>query len=114
MDEVTITAAQGPRRYGLLEVPLPPGASVESTTWGISLPGADGKLEGLERARHQPTAFGYAVPVDPIAGVQRIRHLLRFAERGSFSMPRARLFAMYRPDAKAFEAGPPTRNLQVQ
>ena len=66
LDDVTITPARATIRYSILEVPLPPGAAVENTTWGIQLAAGDGeasdeesddedssgrKLIGLERAR---------------------------------------------------------------
>jgi uncharacterized protein YfaS (alpha-2-macroglobulin family) len=114
LDDVAVTAAGKPQRYGLLEVALPPGAVVESTTWGINLPGDKDKLVGLERARHQNTSFGYAVPVDPIAGTQHVRHLLRFGEKGTFHVPRARFYRMYLPEAKAFEDGDGPHSMVVQ
>jgi uncharacterized protein YfaS (alpha-2-macroglobulin family) len=114
LDEVEVSGSGAPLRYGILEVPLPPGATVESTTWGLSVPGPDGKLQALERARDQPTAFGYAVPLDPIRSGERIRHLVRFAEPGTFRVPSARLYRMYAPAEKAFEADAGGRALEVQ
>jgi alpha-2-macroglobulin len=114
LDELTLTPSGSPRRYGVLEVPLPPGATVEGTTWGMHLPGTDGKPEALERARHQPTSFGYAVPVDPLAERARVRHLVRFGQRGTYHVPRARLYRMYVPDNKAFESGAASRRFEVQ
>jgi alpha-2-macroglobulin len=115
LDEVTVTPNGGlTLRYALLEVPLPPGASVDSTTWGINFPGAEDKLEGLERARHEPTRFGYAVPVDGVTEPIRLRHLVRFAQQGTFTLPRARLYRMYQPAAKAIEAGAATRQVEVR
>lgn len=38
LDEITLTSEQDAvLRYGQVEVPLPPGADVERTTWGISV-----------------------------------------------------------------------------
>jgi uncharacterized protein YfaS (alpha-2-macroglobulin family) len=114
LDEVTVTPQGAALRFALLEVPLPPGASVDSTTWGIGFKGADDKLEGLERARHEATRFGYAVPIDGVREPLRLRHLVRFAERGVFEMPRARLYRMYQPSVRATESGAATRRMEVR
>ncbi|MBS1158426.1 MAG: alpha-2-macroglobulin domain protein [Proteobacteria bacterium] len=106
LEEVTLHATAGePPRYGLLEVPLPPGADVERGTWGIRVRGLDGEeVVPMERARHQPGELSYAVPVDDLAEHHTFRHLLRFGSRGSFSVPAARFHRMYQPEEKAFEA----------
>jgi uncharacterized protein YfaS (alpha-2-macroglobulin family) len=115
LDEVKIAPNGLTLRYALLEVPLPPGASVDSTTWGINLPGGkDDKLEGLERARHETTRLGYAVPVDGVAEPLRLRHLVRFAQQGTFTLPRARLYRMYQPTATAVETGDGPRHVEVR
>ncbi|HEV7816289.1 MAG TPA: hypothetical protein VGP06_14460 [Janthinobacterium sp.] len=49
----------------MLEVALPPGAAVETGTWGIQLKQGD-KSEALERARNQDRPDGYLVPVDAL------------------------------------------------
>jgi alpha-2-macroglobulin len=105
LDEIRVTPTGRPLRYAMLEVALPPGASVESTTWGIDLPDRDGKLRGLERARHQATRDGYVVPVDGLSEPTALRHLVRLAQRGSFVLPPARLYRMYQPEARGVEAG---------
>jgi uncharacterized protein YfaS (alpha-2-macroglobulin family) len=64
-----------------------------------------GEALELEKARHQPFTGGYAVPVDPLAGETTVRHLVRFAQRGTYALPPARFYRMYAPDAKAFESG---------
>lgn len=107
LDELQVATAV-PLRWALLEVGLPPGASVEPGTWGIALdPGGGQPAVPLERATHQPIAQGYAVPIEALAegGTVTVRHLLRFAQRGRFALPPARLHRMYDPEAKAFDAG---------
>ena len=81
LDEVTVTPNNLTLRYALLEVPLPPGASVDSTTWGINFKGAEDKLEGLERARHEPTRLDMRCPSMACRAPLRLRHLVRFAQR---------------------------------
>lgn len=104
-------------RWALLEAALPPGASVESSTWGLDLAGADaGATRPLERATHQTTAQGYAVPVDALAanGTLTVRHLVRFAQRGQFKLPPARLYRMYEPEAKALDASGRWSTMEVK
>lgn len=67
LDEITLTSEQDAvLRYGQVEVPLPPGADVERTTWGISVnkPNA-AKQQGqlLEKARNEMGELAYMVPV---------------------------------------------------
>ncbi|NHZ34050.1 alpha-2-macroglobulin family protein [Massilia rubra] len=114
LDEITLTPAAGAKyRYGLLEVALPPGASVEATTWGMTLAGE--KKEALEAARHESRREGYVVPVEPLAEPLRVRHLLRFAQKGSYVLPPARYYRMYQPENKALEGeGKTMRTLQVE
>lgn len=104
MDEITLKpiAAGGRARFGLVEVALPPGASVEPTTWGIELIGAE-KPAALEQARHVERRDGYAVPIDLLDGERKVRHLLRFAQKGRYRLPPARFYRMYQPDQLAFE-----------
>lgn len=103
MDEITLKPGAGARaRFGLVEVALPPGASVEATTWGINLLGA-AKPEALERARHVERRDGYAVPVELLDGERKLRHLLRFAQKGRYRLPPARFYRMYQPDQVASE-----------
>ncbi len=105
LEEIRLTATGTPPRFGLLEVPLPPGADVERGTWGILLRGVGGEeVVPMERARSQSGDLSYAVPVDSLAEPKVIRHLLRFGNRGSFALPPARFHRMYQPEEKAFEA----------
>ncbi len=114
LDEIRLKpAAAGQQRFGLLEVPLPPGANVEPTTWGIVM--AASQPMPLERARHTDRPDGYAVPVDPLEGEVTVRHLLRFAQKGSYVLPPARYYRVYQPEQKAFEGdGKTTRTLKVE
>ena len=114
LDEITLKAAPGTKhRFGLLEVALPPGAMVESTTWGMVMAGD--KPVALERARHTERRDGYAVPVEPLEGDVTVRHLIRFAQKGSYVLPPARFYRMYQPEQKAFEGGgKSTRALKVE
>jgi uncharacterized protein YfaS (alpha-2-macroglobulin family) len=111
LDEVVLKRTSGSAmRFGIVEVPLPPGANTDRTTWGIAVrfPGAAAP-EALERARYEQTPRGYAVPVDVLDGEVVIRHLVRPTQTGSFALPPARYYRMYQPDQKAFEEKPRAR-----
>jgi uncharacterized protein YfaS (alpha-2-macroglobulin family) len=99
LDQVTLGAPKA-MRWALLEVALPPGAAVEASTWGLDLSG-----QPLERARHEPTPQGYAVPVEKLeaGGSVTLRHLVRFAQRGQFKLPPVRVHRMYQPEAKGVD-----------
>jgi uncharacterized protein YfaS (alpha-2-macroglobulin family) len=108
LDEVIITSkAAKPLRYGMLEVPLPPGADVERTTWGIKLMGKAGtEPTALEKARFEPGQMAYAVPVDALSGELRLRHLVRFSQKGQFNLPPVRFTQVYAPQHQAQEQKP--------
>ncbi len=108
LDEVIINSkANTPLRYGMLEVPLPPGADVERTTWGIQLQGkADSEPTSLEKARFEPGQMVYAVPVDALSGELRLRHLVRFSQKGQFNLPPVRFTQVYAPQNQAWEKKP--------
>lgn len=107
LDQITLQGAPQPLRFVLAEVPLPPGATVEGSTWGLDVAeagAAGGSTQALERARHQATDFGYAVPFDTVGREPLVaRHLVRFAQRGVFQLPPTRAHRMYDPDAKAHD-----------
>jgi hypothetical protein len=108
LDEVIITSkAAKPLRYGMLEVPLPPGADVERTTWGIKLMGKAGtEPTALEKARFEPGQMAYAIPVDALSGELRLRHLVRFSQKGQFNVPPVRFTQVYAPQHQAQEQKP--------
>ncbi|MFJ3369386.1 alpha-2-macroglobulin family protein [Pseudomonas sp. NPDC086251] len=108
LDEVIITSkAAKPLRYGMLEVPLPPGADVERTTWGIKLMGKAGtEPSALEKARFEPGQMAYAIPVDALSGELRLRHLVRFSQKGQFNVPPVRFTQVYAPQHQAQEQKP--------
>ncbi len=115
LDQIELQAPAA-MRWLLVEAALPPGAAVESSTWGIEIEDAGGKAQSLERAQSQPGAQGYAVPVEAlVAGTPvTVRHLLRFSQRGQFKLPPARLQRMYQPEAKAFDTSGQWTAVNVQ
>jgi uncharacterized protein YfaS (alpha-2-macroglobulin family) len=112
VDEVTLTPRSGNAyHYGLLDVPLPPGSDVEATSWGVSIDGLPGAKEGSGPQPFQRAAsfemgeLAYHQPVPLLDRPVTLRQLVRFALPGTFTLPPARYFRMYQPDAKAFEGG---------
>ncbi len=115
LDEVIITSkAAKPLRYGMIEVPLPPGADIEQTTWGIKLQGKAGtEAAALEKARFEPGQLGYAIPVDALSGELRMRHLVRFSQKGQFNLPPVRFTQVYAPQHQALEQKPAYGQIKV-
>ncbi len=105
LDEVELLPnASAALRYGIIEVPLPPGTTADRTTWGIQLQwGSDAKSDALEKARYEVTERGYAVPVDELSSKFVVRHLIRPAQSGKFGLPPVRYYRMYQPEQKALE-----------
>ncbi len=105
LDEVTLTnKSDAPQRYMLLEVPLPPGADVERTTWGITVSGlSDKNGVPLEKARNEMGQLSYIVPVDELVESKVYRHLVRFSQKGEFLLPPIRYSRMYAPQEAAME-----------
>jgi len=124
VDEVTLTPRSGNAyHYGLLDVPLPPGGSVEATSWGVSIDGLPGEKEGesgpqpfARAASYEMGELSYHQPVPLLDRPVALRQLVRFALPGTFALPPARYFRMYQPDAKAFEGGKSDRatTLRIQ
>jgi uncharacterized protein YfaS (alpha-2-macroglobulin family) len=111
LEEIRLVVENGSRvKYGMIEVPLPPGAAVEGTTWGVVLD----QGEALERARNEPTRGGYAVPVENLDQPVVLRHLLRFSQKGKYVVPPARFYSMYAPQNKALEMGGKYQMVEVR
>ena len=109
VDEIEMSAAADAAglKYGVLEVPLTPGASVESTTWGVRFanwPDESGAPAQLSEARHVSGELQYAIPVEE-TGNFTFRHLVRFSQTGTFTLPRVRYYQMYNPANRAYESG---------
>jgi len=123
VDEVTLTPRSGNAyHYGLLDVPLPPGGDVEATSWGVSIDGLPGAKDGsgpqpFQRvASYEMGELAYHQPVPLLDKPVTLRQLVRFSLPGTFTLPPARYFRMYQPDAKAFEGGKSDRmtSLRIQ
>ena len=116
LDEVILTTkSPKPLRYGMLEVPLPPGADVERTTWGVNLAGLAGaEATPLEKAHFEPGQMAYGVPVNSLNGEVRLRHLIRFSQKGQFKLPPARFSQIYAPEHQAQEQKPALGQITVE
>jgi uncharacterized protein YfaS (alpha-2-macroglobulin family) len=104
LDEIAVSGNVA-LRHALVEAGLPPGASVEASTWGIDIETGADKVVSLERAQQQDIPQGYAIPIDTLNAGESlsVRHLVRFAQRGQFNVPAVRLHRMYDPEAKAID-----------
>ncbi len=116
LDEVTLTNKSGtPQRYMLLEVPLPPGADVERTTWGITVSGlSDKNGVPLEKAHNEMGQLSYIVPVDELVESKVYRHLVRFSQKGEFQLPPIRYSRMYAPQEATTENGSGLKTVTVK
>lgn len=106
IDEVELSSTSGQQRFGIAEVPLPPGADVEATAWGLQikgLPGEEAGYQPLRRLAYQMGSLSYGVPVESLDKTVRVRQLVRFGTRGKFSLPPVRFYRMYQPSDKAFQ-----------
>ncbi|MFH0783990.1 MAG: alpha-2-macroglobulin [Pseudomonadota bacterium] len=112
LDEVKLDPGKGRYRYGLLEVPLPPGAELDPFTWGMGVQGVAETEDPvpLPETRAEMKNGSYAVPVGRLGGDgetrRRIfRHLVRFPLRGTMHLPPVRYFSMYNPEEATAKAG---------
>jgi uncharacterized protein YfaS (alpha-2-macroglobulin family) len=106
MEAIELTPAK-PLRYMVVEVALPAGAQVESSTWGIKIKQPSAKTEGdMPKANFQDLSGRYAVPVGDIDKATTVQHLIRFSQRGTYVLPPARAYNMYSPDAQVLETEP--------
>ncbi len=112
LDELEVASTR-PLRWAIAELALPPGAFVEESTWGIDLGSAD-KAAPMARSVAQASRLGYTVAIDNLSGTKTVQHLLRFGQRGKFNLPGARVWRMYQPEGKAYEAGPASQVWNVQ
>ena len=110
LDEITLTSEQDAvLRYGQVEVPLPPGADVERTTWGISV-----NKPNAAKQRNEMGELAYMVPVKELTGTVTFRHLLRFSQKGQFVLPPARYVRSYAPAQQSVAAGSEWTGMQVK
>ncbi|CBL45959.1 Conserved hypothetical protein [gamma proteobacterium HdN1] len=116
LDEITVSTTANQRlRYGLLEVSLPPGADVEPSVAGIKVAGlSDSGEVSLEKARSEPGQLSYAIPLEQLQGSVRVRHLVRFSQKGQFHLPPSRYYPMYAPARQSFEESPAMSSIVVR
>ncbi len=109
LDQIILESKGGTYRYGLLEVPLPPGGEREPFTWGMAVTGLtkDEQPLMLSESRAENRAESYIVPI-PVLGSSTaaaekriLHHLIRMPLQGSLQVPAVRYFSMYNPEAWA-------------
>ncbi len=105
LDEVVVTPLKGTSyKYGLLEIPLPPGADLLPIPYGMKV-GARGSYAKVPETEYQEGDNSYAIPVESLRGVTIFQRLVRFSQAGKFTLPPARFYRTYQPNDKAFEEG---------
>jgi uncharacterized protein YfaS (alpha-2-macroglobulin family) len=112
LDEVRLDPGKGHYRFGLLEVPLPPGAELDPFTWGMAVEGVTETEDPvfLPETRAEMRDGSYAVPVGRLGKSaetkqKTFRHLVRFLLRGTMHLPPVRYFSMYGPEEATSHAG---------
>ncbi len=115
LDQIDLQAGEA-LRWAIVEVGLPPGAAVETGTWGLDFANGEGPPTPLERAEHVPNPQGYAVPVQGLEAGKSVtlRHLVRFSQRGQFKLPPTRVYRMYQSEAKALDPSADWLKVQVR
>lgn len=104
LDEISLSSKQA-HQYGIVEAPLPPGAAIEHSTWGINLiEKQGGNAQPIDRGKAEEHRDRYGVPIEflPANGNVVARHLLRVGQSGRFTLPPARYYRMYQPSMKAY------------
>lgn len=107
LDEIRLSS-RNVYRYGIVEAPLPPGAAIERSTWGIALLEGDdkaGKPIDSSHAEEHPDRYGVPLEYLPADKEIVLRHLLRVGQSGSFTLPPVRYHRMYQPERKAYAEG---------
>ena len=58
--------------------------------------------------------MAYGVPVNSLNGEVRLRHLIRFSQKGQFKLPPARFSQIYAPEHQAQEQKPALGQITVE
>lgn len=110
LDEVVVSSQTGKRRYGALDIPLPSGAELETSPWGMKIAtdaqATSEQLLELQNGEVQAFPHHYTIPLETLEGELRFMHLLRFSQRGEFELGRARYFDMYHQQQQALQSNP--------
>ncbi|WP_434779372.1 alpha-2-macroglobulin family protein [Neisseria sp. Ec49-e6-T10] len=109
VDEITLTPKTSkPLQYGLVEVGMPTGASVESTTWGMHIAQLD-EQDAKPFGNHtfEEGVLSYRLPVTKLTQTTKFRQLVRFSQKGQFHVPAVRLFNMYQPQLNTQQQATP-------
>lgn len=113
LDEIRIRTDRN-LSYGLIEVPLPPGAHAEASTWGIYFD----KGQALEAARFEEMPGAYVIPIDQLKKSDKssstIRHLVRWGQTGQYQLPAIRYWLMYQSGQQAWEAQPNWSRMKIE
>lgn len=91
--------------HGMIEVPIPPGASIQTELGQIEVvkineSGSDETIhmDSLSRLGN----LTYTIPVKELAAKKVFRHVIQFSAKGKYKLPMTRFFEMYEPRKKAY------------
>lgn len=111
IDEVTITPKATDSKFLLVEAPLPPGADVDSKTWGLEF---GSFTTNFIEPRPASMGLGYSIPVEALGSSTKFHQLVRFSSRGQFQVPPIKVFKMYKTSERTYETGIKSRGFVVK
>lgn len=106
VDEITLSSAGRPLEYALVEAALPPGGGIEATTWGMQIAGLDTPdAKPFGNNTFEEGTLSYRLPLARLSEPVKLRQLVRFSQRGTFTLPPVRVFSMYQPSLNSMQKG---------
>ncbi len=103
LDEVTLTP-KGKMNYGIVQIPLPPGGSVEKSSWGTQVRLNKNSVIIDEKGTQEGVDY-YSAALPHLHGEVKVYQLIRFSTKGRFTIPGVRYFKMYAPEQQAYSSG---------
>jgi uncharacterized protein YfaS (alpha-2-macroglobulin family) len=103
LDEVTLTP-NGKMNYGIVQIPLPPGGSVEKSSWGTQVRLNKNSVVIDEKGTQEGVDY-YSAALPRLYGEVKVYQLIRFSMKGRFTIPGVRYFKMYAPEQQAYSNG---------
>lgn len=103
LDEVVLIPS-GKMNYGIVQIPLPSGGSVEKSSWGTRVRLAGNEVKIDEKGTQEGVDY-YSMAIARLHGEVRTYQLIRFSAKGQFNLPSVRFFKMYAPEQEAYSSG---------
>ncbi|MBY0415793.1 MAG: hypothetical protein K2Q18_16585, partial [Bdellovibrionales bacterium] len=103
LDEV-ILSPSGKLNYGIVQIPLPPGASMEKSSWGTQVR-LNGNAIVIDEKGAQEGVDYYSAAIPRLHQEVKSYQLIRFSTKGRFTIPGVKFFKMYAPEQQAYSFG---------